>query len=224
MTVKSATSSKLAMSLYRNVDSWSQPRVIQYKAASGHATTLSVTLDAAPTAGNRLILFGGGTTTFPNVPSGFSTTVGNYVPNGSIVVWDRVVQSGDSATITIDPNGDYASDLIAVEVSPCSSITLGSPAYVSQAGRTAYTLNMTETILSALYMCQFSGMATQPTGFTLSNGFSVLTSTTDSQNPYYTTTVVGFRPWNGLPVSSTQLQWTNACTSTIALAIGLSKT
>ena len=90
------------------------PSVVQHKSSS----TNSVTLDAAPTVGNRLIVTIA-TTTASITPSHTATTRDAYLPTGGwyLAMWSGTVESGASATITTATGSALA---IAVwEVSPC---------------------------------------------------------------------------------------------------------
>ena len=90
------------------------PSVVQHKSASTH----TVTLDAAPTVGNRLIVTIA-TTTGDLTPSHTATTrdAHRLTSGWHLAMWSGTVESGASATITTATGGNLA---IAVwEVSPC---------------------------------------------------------------------------------------------------------
>lgn len=93
--------------------------LVQAKGARATSGSVSVTLDAAPTNGNQLILvFGTNNTTAQTAPSGYSVlTAPTSGPTTQIATWIKQAGAGESATISYTPANGTQWDFIVLEVS-----------------------------------------------------------------------------------------------------------
>ncbi|MFN2592949.1 MAG: hypothetical protein ABR532_08985 [Candidatus Dormibacteria bacterium] len=96
------------------------PTLVQKKGAQTGASSasLDVTLDAPPTAGNLLVAAANSDATVAT-PTGFTLAV-SAVNQQGLYIWYRVVQGGDSATVTFVPS---VSDSVAAGVLEYSGLT-----------------------------------------------------------------------------------------------------
>jgi hypothetical protein len=94
--------------------------VVQSNANSGAATSLTVVLGAAPTAGNTLLAIMASDTTHAGVPT---AGAGNsytqrlaQVGGQGFYVWTRLVAGGESATTTFTPSTADPAGLVVAEI------------------------------------------------------------------------------------------------------------
>jgi len=95
--------------------------VAQSKTAGSSApgATLSATFDSSPTNGNVMLCAVSSDTTMTAGPSGWTERVAQ-VGNQGFYVYTKTV-SGDSATVTVDPNGDNPTAMVIVELAGVST-------------------------------------------------------------------------------------------------------
>ena len=91
--------------------------LVQSKSGStASGATLGVTLDSSPTQGNVLVAIVASDTTMTSGPSGFTERLA-YVSNEGFYVYTKVAGAGESATVTVDPNGGYPTSMAVLEFS-----------------------------------------------------------------------------------------------------------
>ena len=182
-------------------------------ATAGSATpgaTLSATLGATPTVGNTLVCVVGSITTMTAGPSGFTQRVG-YVSQQGHYVYTRTVVSGDSATVTVDPNGDFDTAMVVMEIDGTYDEITTTAATQSTAGQSSRTTNPSFSTADVLHLaCFTSTTGTAPTSPSYTQSFIPVAAIAGGVAHAMVAAANG--PGGRFPTAS----WTNTRTNTAA--------
>lgn len=150
------------------------------------ADTVAVTLTATPTTGNRLILVVNSDTTVP-APDGTWTSRVSLVNSQGFYVWEKTAGSSESATVTVNPNGNNPCSLSVIELNAAEvgafdlagTDTESAGSLTSKAAATITTTGGNGAFVLAIVALHGIGTATSFGTFTAwTNSFTNLVSST----------------------------------------------
>lgn len=199
-------------------------RVVQYKTASTNsASSLSVTLDAAPTEGNIVCVIVNSDATITG-PTGY-TSRGSNVGNQAVYVWDKTADASESATITVTPSASDTVVMIAIEVGGTSGFdTISTVASTqgsgSQTSRTISSLTTVagagDLVIAAALLHSFSSGPTSPNW---DNSFTALATAGPTTNGTSGKECAAFFSTRSVAASTavgtTTCSWTNILSDTM---------
>lgn len=116
--------------------------LVQSKSARATSGSVSVTLDAAPTPGNFLVVVLGTNSSIAQTPpSGYATLVApKSGPTTTIITWSKVAAVAESATVTVTPSAGNQWDLHVMEFSGLAVPTVDKSASADSSTSTVTTL------------------------------------------------------------------------------------
>jgi hypothetical protein len=142
------------------------PQIVQSKSAASasNGTAVSVTLDAAPTAGNTIVVAVGSGGSTISTFTGF-TLVGQIgvAAHSEIMIYKRTVVGGDSATISATLSSSNPWTIVAWELSKVRAVSVNGSATASPG---SLTPTSRDDLCIAQVVSEGTGGTTPGTGFT----------------------------------------------------------
>jgi len=154
------------------------PEIVQQKAGTSDASSVSVTLDSTPTSGNYLIAIIAGSLDLTSVPSGF--TQDYYVHTGATdwnmrAAYSKVSDGTETGALTFTTSGTDALGVTVYEVANVSGFDVGADAWSSKVDATTQTTGTTATTAVAKSIAFAVALTWRATDYTptLTNSFTL---------------------------------------------------